>query len=308
MYNKDKIIKASIIVGFVLLFLLSMPFFIIENPEKYRNNDVLKSEEQRDSQIAQQQMPMPQQTFSPMPQTQTTNSAYAKMHNSGIQYYAQHDYMNAMAMFKEALRLSPGNKLDTYYLGLCESKMHDYPNAESKFASVETAYAHKKEYWLARALNAKNLQQDEFLEKAQTYIQEAHELDSSDLQVLFHRAQIMKAAYNSYKRAYNVQDGNPTLDNPKNILLNAYQDLYSAAKMQGNEQYAELSSEAIARIQSYSHVQNMMQQTTTPSAEIQVQNQNINQNHNLQQNTQSQQNTGVHPADIQLIENLPVME
>lgn len=290
MYNKDKIIKAAIIVGFLLIFLLFMPFALIDKPDNQDTADsaanVYPQEEQGVTTEVQQ--PMTQQI------PDQTNSAYEKMHNNGVNYYNQRDYLNAITMFNEALRIKPDNKLDTYYLALCESKMHDYTAAESKFASAESAYGNKKEYWLARAMNAKNIKDDEFRKMAQTYIQQAHELDSSDIQILYSRAQILREAYNSYKKAYNVPDGHQSLENPKTILLNAYYDLQNEAEQQGNEQYAELAQNAIEKLQSYSNQQQIQQGNQS----LQAQQQPI---------ISEQQNISVSPADIEAIENLPEM-
>ncbi len=299
MYNKDKIIKASIIVGFVLLFLLSMPFFIIENPEKYHNpNDVLKEHPAVQQEYTENTATNAATTSQPAAQnipSVQTGTSYAQIHQYAINYYNNRAYDKAVAMFQEALKIRPSQPIDLYYIALCQTKMGEFEKAEKSYESVHYSYINEKSYWYARALNAEQLQEDYYLQKAQIYINNAYNCDKSDLKILDKRAAIFQQAYNNYIRDYGRHPETIEYKKYSSLVTTAYADLLNEAQAQGNEGYVRMASASLAAM----GLEGKKQRTS--SAQENSNNSEINI-------PITQQNTGDTSADIQLIENLPVMQ
>ena len=299
MYNKDKIIKASIIVGFVLLFLLSMPFFIIENPEKYHNpNDVLKEHPAVQQEYTENTATNAATTSQPAAQnipSVQTGTSYAQIHQYAINYYNNRAYDKAVAMFQEALKIKPNQPIDMYYIALCQTKMGEFEKAEKSYESVHYSYINEKSYWYARALNAEKLQEDYYLQKAQIYINNAYNCDKSDLKILDKRAAIFQQAYNNYIRDYGRHPQTIEYKKYSSLVTTAYADLLNEAQAQGNEGYVRMASASLAAM----GLEGKKQRTS--SAQENFNNSEINI-------PITQQNIGDTSADIQLIENLPVMQ
>ena len=276
---REKIVKMCIIAGFVVIFLLFLPFFAVDTPHRaaapVQNPDEPPVEMQQ--RLAQMQMQ------SKAREAQNSESSYNRAHNAGVSLYDDRDYLEAVAAFNEALRIKPNSAIDALYLGMCQSKLRRHDLAEQKFAQVESSYRMKKEYWLARAINARRISNDKYLEKAQNYIQQATEIAPDDLEILYNRAMITKTAYNEYRKVYEGQGGR-YLEKPKNILIKAYEDLYNASVAQDNDKYIEIAQMGLEQLQ------------------------NENLSNKSEQNPPNANTPSIQGVDPQLVENLPVLK